>query len=69
MAAMTIDELAAQVLAASRIRAAAARIHAAERLRERVAEQLEASRRNPGGPHASSTDMRAAAAVKRRSSK
>jgi hypothetical protein len=58
MAAMTIDELAAQVAAASRIRSAAARVHAPERLRERLAEQLEASRGNPGGPARSSTDMR-----------
>jgi hypothetical protein len=68
MAVVTIDELAAQVAAASRIRTAAARVHAPERLRERLAEQLEASRRNPGGPAGSSTDMRAAAALKRRSS-
>jgi hypothetical protein len=67
MAAMTIDELAAQVAAASRIRTAAARVHAPERLRERLAEQFEASRGNPGGSDASSTDIRAAAAPKRRS--
>jgi hypothetical protein len=67
MAAMTIDELAAQVAAASRIRTAAARVHAPERLRERLAEQLDASRGNPGGHDASSTDIRAVAAPKRRS--
>jgi hypothetical protein len=50
MAVMTIAELAAQVAAASRIRAVAARVHAPERLRVRLAEQLEASRSNPHVP-------------------
>jgi hypothetical protein len=68
MAVMTIAELAAQVAAASRIRAVAARVQAPERLRQRLAEQVEASRGNPGGADASSTDMRAPAALKRRSS-
>jgi hypothetical protein len=50
MAVMTIAELAAQVAAASRIRAVAARVHAPERLRARLAEQAEARRSNPHAP-------------------